>query len=283
MTAEKTIDLLRQAAAMNRADPFRNAQMLCFPGTGELVVLGDLHNHQRNFERAIKLANLERFPNRHVILQELIHGGALGAAGEDTSLDIQLQALQWALKHPGQVHFLLANHDMAQVQRLAIMKDGYDLTDRFDRNIGLRFGKNAPNVNAALREFFYSQPLAAITMTGVFLSHSLPAARDLPRFDPAILRRTLTERDYDRNGPIYQLIWGRFQSQEVLTTLSRIWWAELFVCGHQAQDAGFATIGDRMLIIDSSHNHGVFLPIDLGRQYTLADLTAALRPLASVA
>jgi len=38
-----------------------------------------------------------------------------------------------------------------------------------------------------------------------------------------------------------------------------------------------------MLIIDSCHNHGVFLPIDLARQYTLPDLAAACRPLASLA
>ena len=282
MTADKTIDLLRTAADLNRRDPLRNAQMLCFPGKGDLIVAGDLHNHERNFQRVVKLANLAKFPHRHVILQELIHGGMLGSEGEDTSLDMLIEALHWALKFPGQVHFLLANHDMAQVQRLAIMKDGYDLTDRFSRNLELCFDKQANKVTNALRDYFYSQPLAAITVTGMFLSHSLPTARDLSKFDSAILRRELSEADYARTGSIYKLIWGRFQTQEVLTTLSRIWWAELFVCGHQAQDTGYATIGDRMLIIDSSHNHGVFLPVELSRQYTLADLTATVRPLASI-
>ncbi len=283
MSSDKLIALLKSAAELNRRDPLRNAQTLCFAGQGELIVVGDLHNHARNFERIVTLSNLSRFPGRHVILQEVIHGGLLGASGEDLSLNLLIQSLQFALKHPGQVHFLLANHDMAQVQGLAIMKDGYDLTDRFNRNLELRFGKQAESVALALREYFYSQVLAAITVTGIFISHSLPGPRDLASFDPAILRRPLTDADYERNGSIYKLIWGRNQTQEVLNTLSRLWWAELFVCGHQSQDGGQGTIGDRMLIIDSCHNHGVFLPIDLARQYTLPDLAAACRPLASLA
>jgi hypothetical protein len=61
-----------------------------------------------------------------------------------------------------------------------------------------------------------------------------------------------------------------------------MWYADLFVCGHQQQDAGSKTLGDRMLIIDSSHNHGVYLPIDLARSYTLETLAAEVVPLASV-
>jgi len=35
----------------------------------------------------------------------------------------------------------------------------------------------------------------------------------------------------------------------------------------------FSLVGrDRMLLIDSSHNHGMFLHVDLARQYTLQDL-----------
>ena len=65
--------------------------------------------------------------------------------------------------------------------------------------------------------------------------------------------------------------------------LSKAWWSDIFVCGHQGQDTGFGTIGDKMLIVDSSHNHGTFLQIDLSRQYTLEDLVNAVRPLASIA
>jgi hypothetical protein len=283
LAADKLIELFLEASRLNRAEPLRNGQMLCFPGNGDLVVSADLHHHTRNFERILKLSDLKRHPHRHVILQELIHGGALGPGGEDRSIETLIAAIHWALQFPGQVHFLVANHDLAQVQRLAIMKDGYDLTDRFERYLQLAYKKSVGQVNAAFNEFVYSMPLAAITVTGIFLSHSLPGPRDLAKFDATILRRQLAESDYVRGGPIYQLIWGRNQDQNVLNTLSRLWWADVFICGHQQQEEGHGVIGDRMLILDSSHNHGTYLKIDLAKQYTFNDLVSNVRPLAEIA
>src|ERR1035437_9799368 len=184
MSPGKVLDLFRTAAEINLSDPLRNRQMLCFPAGGpdeanELLVLGDLHNHTRNFEKFRKVAALDRFPRRHVLMQELIHGGALGKQGEDRSLDILVQAMEWSCQFPGRVHFLLANHDLAQVQRLAVMKDGYDLTDRFARYISTRFGADTPAANQAFNNFVYSMPLAAITVSGIMCTHSLPTTRDL--------------------------------------------------------------------------------------------------------
>jgi hypothetical protein len=275
--------LLKTGAQLNLNDPLRNGNMLCFPGEGDLIVAGDLHNHQRNFERIQNVADLKRNPQRHVILQELIHGGPLNKDGADWSLDMLLAAIKWAHDFPGQVHFLLANHDLAQVQGVPIMKDGYDLTDRFNRYLRGKALQDVGGMQAAFKTFAYSMPLAAITVTGIFLSHSLPGPREIAGFDHTLLRRELTEQDYQRMGPVYQLVWGRSQTQEVLDTLSKAWWSDLFVCGHQGQDAGYGVIGDRMLIIDSCHNHGTFLYIDLAKQYTMDDLVASVRPLASVA
>ena len=282
MSPQSLINLLNAGAKLNLADPLRNGNTICFPGTGDLIVVGDLHNHHRNFERIQTLANLEQFPDRHVILQEIVHGGVLAPDGSDRSLDMLLDSIAFAEAYPGQVHFLMANHDLAQVQGQAIMKDGYDLTDRFTRYFKAVSGNEAA-ANAAFRNFIHSMPLAGITLTGILLSHSLPGPRDLAAFDHTVLRRQLTEADFARTGSAYLLIWGRNQTQEVLNTLSRAWWSDLFVCGHQAQDSGVGTIGDRMLILDSSHNHGTFLHIDLARQYTLQDLQKAVRPLASIA
>jgi hypothetical protein len=276
-------NLLNTGARLNLDDPLRNGNMLCFPGLGDLVVAGDLHNHQRNFERVKTYANLAENPDRHVILQEIVHGGPIDGEGSDRSLDMLLDAIAWAEKFPGRVHFLLANHDLAQVQGQAIMKDGYDLTERFTRYFTSRAGLNLAAATEAFSAFIHSMPLAAITLTGIFLSHSLPGPRELASFDTTILRRELSEADYQRAGSIYSLVWGRSQTPEVLGALAKTWWSELFVCGHQAQDQGYGIIGDRMLVLDSSHNHGVLLRIDLAKQYTLQDLVDAVRPLASIA
>ncbi len=282
LSSRQAIDLLVAAAEFNRRHPLRSGNKLHLPTSGELIITGDLHNHQRNFSRLKSFANLANFPERHVILQEMIHGGPLGADGEDTSLQMILEACDWALQFPGQIHFLLANHDLAQITGVAIMKDGYDLTERFQRAYGIWYGARGIAVAAAFRDFVVSMPLAAISATGLFLSHSLPSDSDMQGFDPSILQRDLTEPDYQRNGSVYKLLWGRNQTQALLDQLSKIWWADIYICGHQAQDGGHGSIGRNMLIIDSSHNHGVLVPMLLERQYTLPDLIQRLVPLASI-
>ena len=210
MSPAKALDLFHRATLLVRSDPLRNRQMLCFPGgredePNELLVLGDLHNHARNFEKFRKVAALQQFPRRHVLLQEIIHGGPLGPQGEDRSWDMLVDALEWSCQFPGRVHFILANHDVAQVQRLAIMKDGYDLTDRFDRYVDVRLGRDAPAAHQAFARFVYSLPLAAITVSGILFAHSLPSARDIAGFDRTILRRELTDQDYCATAPSISL------------------------------------------------------------------------------
>ncbi|HEY3243643.1 MAG TPA: hypothetical protein VGM03_09850, partial [Phycisphaerae bacterium] len=48
------------------------------------------------------------------------------------------------------------------------------------------------------------------------------------------------------------------------------------------QEFGHAVVADRMLILASDHNHGVFLPFDLKKKYTMEDLVGLLRPFAGV-
>ncbi|HTV48394.1 MAG TPA: hypothetical protein VMG59_08115 [Phycisphaerae bacterium] len=283
MSAKESIDILRAAAQLNMQDPLRSGQLLHLPPSGELIVTGDLHNHRRNFDKIVKFASLKEFPERHVILQELIHGGPLGPAGEDASLEMLLNAAQWSLQYPGQVHFLLANHDLAQVFSNPIMKEGYDLTERFNRAFATWFGGHGQEVAAAFRDFILSQTLGCITIGGVMVCHSLPGAKDMQGFDPTILQRQLTQADLQRNGSVFKLVWGREQNDEVINTLSRTWWTDIFICGHQAQDNGYGTIGRKMLILDSAHNHGVILPLLLDRQYTIDDMIDTLIPIAGIA
>jgi|SRR5271170_3858858 len=283
MSAKDTIEIFRSAAQQNMQDPLRNGQLLHFPSAGELIVTGDLHNHRRNFDKIVKFASLKDFPERHVILQELIHGGPLGPSGEDASLEMLLDAAQWSLQFPGQVHFLLANHDLAQILAQPIMKEGYDLTDRFNRAFSAWFGGQGPQVASAFQDFILSQPLSGITVNGIMICHSLPGIKDMQGFDPTILQRQIVPADLQRNGSIFKLVWGRSQNEEVVDTLSRTWWTDLFVCGHQAQDNGYGTIGRKMLILDSAHNHGVILPLLLDRQYTIDDLINTLIPIAGIA
>lgn len=281
-SAAKVIETLLAGAQACRTDARRDGNVLQMPAQGELLIAGDLHNHQRNFRYIQDLAAMDDNPGRHVILQELIHGGPLGREGDDQSLDMLLDAIVWQAEYPGRIHFLLANHDLAQVQKVPVTKDGFNLTERFNRHLDMRFGPKAEEVRNALRTFVMSQPIAAITVTGVIMTHSLPGDRDMQTFDPTILRRQLTDADYVRGGSVHQLVWGRSQSSNLLSILSSTWYAEAFICGHQQQDAGFGVIEPNMLIIDSSHVAGSVVLMDLSREVTMTTLQECIQSLGGV-
>jgi hypothetical protein len=78
------------------------------------------------------------------------------------------------------------------------------------------------------------------------------------------------------------LVWGRYQSKAELEALCDILDVDFFMCGHQPQEMGYDVLHERMVILASDHNHGVFLPFDLSRPVTIESLTKAIRPLAGV-
>jgi hypothetical protein len=57
---------------------------------------------------------------------------------------------------------------------------------------------------------------------------------------------------------------------------------ELFVLGHQHADMGWEEIGESVLILNSDHDHGVALPVDLSKRYTRDELIEQILPLAAV-
>ncbi len=69
------IDLLNKGVEASNADRFRRGNLIRLPADGSLIITGDIHGHRRNFERIAAFANLENKPDRHIVLQEIIHGG----------------------------------------------------------------------------------------------------------------------------------------------------------------------------------------------------------------
>jgi hypothetical protein len=45
---------------------------------------------------------------------------------------------------------------------------------------------------------------------------------------------------------------------------------------------GYEVLHERMIILASDHNHGVFLTLDLGKPVTLDSLTRNIRPFAAI-
>ncbi|MCK4659429.1 MAG: metallophosphoesterase [Phycisphaerae bacterium] len=274
----------RQAARENRDDPLLSGSLLLFPNYGQLVMTGDLHGHQRNLERLQTYCDLGRAGARHVILHELIHEETCFTSELDRSHELLLQAARWKCEFPEQVHFLLGNHELAQLTGREISKGGRILTTDFCCGVEQAYGEEGGReVMAAILDFLSSFPLAGRTTNRIFLSHSLPGVRDIDNFDPTVFTRPLVPEDLGDGGSVTALVWGRRQGGALLSRLSRILDADLFICGHQPQETGYHVVDGCLLIIASDHNHGVFVPFDLRKKLKMPDLLHAMRPLASIA
>jgi hypothetical protein len=272
-TSDQAIEIFEAATDENRLSPMRQQQVVHLPPEGELWMTGDIHDHHRNFGKLLNAVRLDENPQRHLILHELIHGDHFDSAGAEGSWQTLYRAAELKADFPGQVHFLLANHDLAQIHGEGIMKAGLSVCEAFTAGVKRDFGSVYQRVNIAITEFLLSLPLGIRTANGLFFCHSLPTDSQMPTFDFTVFDRELTGPDYKRRtGPVYQLIWGRGVTPAGVDQFLEKINASIVITGHQPQETGFATNGEKHLIIASDHNQGVFLPLDLSMQYTMDGL-----------
>lgn len=272
---------LREAARLIREDPNRGGSLLTFGSAGQLVMTGDLHGHLRNFEKLQRFCALARSPGRYVILHELIHGEPDPPGAPDYSVDLLVRAAALKCEFPDNVFFLQSNHELSQLLDHEITKGGRYVLADFERGVEQRYGGAAVEVLAAVNDYVASLPLAARTATGLFLAHSIPDAWYIDSFDTTVFDRQPTPEDYAPGGAAYDLVWGRFQTAEVVERFARRVGADVLLVGHTPQEMGYERVG-RMLVLASDHAHGVFVPIDLGRKYTVDELETSIRKFVSV-
>ena len=280
--AQTIIDLLRRAAEANNAEKCRRGNLVRLPAEGSLIVTGDLHGHRRNFERIVAYADLENNPDRHLVFQEVIHGGEEDSLGGCLSYKLLYDVFRYKLNFPDRVHIIMGNHDTAFINNSEVMKDGREMNRAMRQAMEREFGPATADVERATRQLLFSQPLAAKCDNGIWISHSLPADRLVDKFDPGILDRQLKINDVVRPGSAYLLTWGRKHSQSLLDKMAETFDADIFVLGHQPQDQGWCQAGKNLIILASNHNHGCLLSINLAKSYTIEQLIESIVPLASV-
>jgi hypothetical protein len=280
---DQILETLATATEENQLDPLRDQQTIRLPAEGELWIAGDIHDHRNNFKKLIAAADLRNNPQRHLILQELIHGDHFDEKGREGSWEILYKAADLKCDFPAQVHFLFANHDLAQIHGEGIMKGGLSVCEAFTKGVKRDFGAKASSMNVAITELLLSFPLAARTEHGLFFSHSMPTDDQMEKFDFTIFDRPLTGDDYlRRKGPIYHLIWGRNITPPAVDKFLEQVGAAAIVTGHQPQEMGYALNGEKHLIIASDHNQGVYLSIDLSQAFTAEQLVGQLTKFVSI-
>ncbi len=275
-------DLLKKAVEANNSEGFRHGNLIHLPANGSLIITGDIHGHRRNFERMISYADLDNNPDRHIILQEIIHGGPEDSQGGCLSYKLLFDAIRYKLTFPNQVHIIMGNHDTAFINSSEVMKDGREMNRAMREALEREFGQASGDVILTTRQFLFSQPLALRCSNRIWISHSLPGDRFAKKFNPKILDKKLKINDVVRPGSAYILTWGRNHSQKLLDKMAGLFDVDIFILGHQPQEQGWAQAGDNLIIIASNHNHGCLIPIDLTKSYTIERLIDSIVPLASI-
>src|SRR5580704_18225003 len=74
---EQVIKTFDAAAAANWRTPGREGNIVTLTDelADEVMITADLHGHRRNFNLIKRTADLDNHPRRHLILQEVCHGG----------------------------------------------------------------------------------------------------------------------------------------------------------------------------------------------------------------
>ncbi|MFW6061347.1 MAG: hypothetical protein ACOC93_00915 [Planctomycetota bacterium] len=252
-------DLFRQAADLNEHDPQRHGATVYPPADCDIVLAGDIHGHRRNFTRIIAAADLGNHPNRRLILQELIHGPDDPRTGTDRSIEMAMRAARLKLQHPGQVVFIMANHDAAQITGSEITKQGRGSIQAFKEGLADNYPDDVEEILDAVEEFLRSQPLAVQTPGGVLATHSLPHPKRMEMAGTDILGRDYREEDFRRGQPVYEWTWGRRHTPEQLEELAEWLEVSFFAIGHQHVEQGWETIGQRGVVIASDHERGCLL------------------------
>lgn len=260
-----------------RLTPGRRGRTVYLENATDVLAAGDMHGHVENFRQLLVKAELAAHPQRHFVLQEMIHGRFFYPQGGEKSH--QLLDLLAALKcqYPERVHMLLGNHELAQWTGQWIGKGDDDLNQLFRQGIESAYGSRANEVYAAYLELFAAVPLALKTPNRILLTHSLPSATRLETFDASILERDeVDDAEFRPGGSIYSLVWGRDTSDANAAAFVKKLDADLLITGHIPCDEGFARPNDCQLILDCTGAPASYCLFPTDRPITHDELVACV-------
>jgi hypothetical protein len=251
---EEITNRMRRAAAANLATPGRDGGVVTITpeAADEVMITGDLHGHRRSFNQIRKVADLAAHPRRHLIMQEVVHGGQKYDNGGCVSHAMLEDVAKLKLEFPDRLHFLLSNHELSELTGYPIQKGGSLLNLLFRLGVHSIYGPATDRVMQSYCDFIVSCPLA-VRWDGIFACHSAPEGVRQNRFDPGIFSRPITRPDMDPHGAVFELVWGRNYSEENARAFAALVGADLLLHGHEPTDLGYCTPNPIQIIFDCCH------------------------------
>ena len=244
------------------------------------MITGDLHGHRRNFNLICRLAALDRHPRRHLILQEVCHGGPTYPQNGGCMSHAMLEDVAGLIKkYPNRVHFILGNHELAELTDYPIQKNKQMLNLLFRLGLQQMYGPAADNVREAFRAF-----------CGVVRWQCVcPAGCSSPtRCRRTSIRGVSTGYFPSRVGPLRVFRAGRFLPTRLGARLPR---GERpcirrtgrhagLITGHEPCNEGFQSPNSMQIILDCCGEQAGYLVLPMDGELSQAEIVRRIRKLA---
>jgi hypothetical protein len=279
---EEVIATYRAAAEANRSTKHRRGNIVVLdPAAGDdVLITADLHGHRLNFQRLLEIADLAGHPRRHLVVQEVCHGGPEYPGGGCMSHLLLEDVARLKTELPDRFHFLLSNHELAELTDFPIMKQKHVLNLHFRTGLQEMYGAATDRVREAYCEFIATCPVALRATAGsVLITHSLPKLVDEVGFDASIFDRPLSADDLCHDGDVFRLVWGRDFRPENADAFAKLAGAELFISGHEPCSAGYSVPNRRQVILDCCGERACYLLLPLDRPLSQRQIIDCIREL----
>jgi hypothetical protein len=281
--ARAVVEECRLAADANRRCASRrgNVVELAADNADDVMIVADLHGNRLNFEKLVQIADLAAQPRRHLIMQEVCHGGPQypGEEGGCMSHLLLEDCVRLKNEFPERFHFLLSNHELAELGDFPICKSRRMLNLLFRCGINEMYGEAGPLVREAYLEFLATCPLAVRTSGGAFISHSCPDRCDQESFDVSVFERPLDTGDYKSGSPAFRLVWGRDFRPANADAFARQVGAKILIHGHEPCEAGFSAPNKRQIILDGCCSQATYLILPVASELSQGDIIALIQSL----
>jgi hypothetical protein len=274
--------IFTKATEANRNTPGREGNVIVLTPAlaDEVMITGDLHGHRRNFNLIKKIADLEANPRRHLVLQEVCHGGPTYPQNGGCMSHIMLEDVaRLKVEFPERVHFILGNHELAEMADFPIQKNRQMLNLLFRLGMQQMYGAAAEEVREAIFPFLRSCPLAVRLPGGVMATHSTPEQVAEQGFDRDIFHRPLHDDDFLQRGTVFQLVWGRDYRPENAKAFAELVGAKVLINGHEPCPAGFSAPNDTQIIIDCCADQAAYAILPTDQDLTHAEILQRIQKL----
>ena len=279
---EQTLATLAAATKANLDTPTRegNVIVLSSETADDVMITADLHGHRRNFNQIQKLAELDKQPRRHLIMQEVCHGGPVYPSNGGCMSHAMLEDVaRLKAKYPDRVHFLLSNHEWAELTDYPILKAKRMLNLAFRLGAVEAYGPAADKVREGYLDFIRSCPLAVRLPGDVFVCHSVPEKVDEKSFDVSLFDRELDAQDLKEHGDLFWLLWGRDYRPENARAFAGMVHAKVLINGHDPCPEGYHVPNDTQIILDCCAEKACYVILPTDQPLTQAQIIERIKRL----